>query len=117
MDRSRPDRVAGPRSRHLESRAQGDVALTRAKRVGTGPQRGPGARAAGEVAEAVPALAERLADPGEDPTVRTAAAWALGRIGTDHASQGPAARPGKPTTRRGEAMRVGRRDEAVRSRE
>ena len=30
--------------------------------------------------DAVPALAARLADPKEDPTIRHAAAWALGRI-------------------------------------
>jgi epoxyqueuosine reductase len=34
------------------------------------------------VAEAVPALAERLNDEAEDPAVRDAAAWALGQIGT-----------------------------------
>jgi len=34
------------------------------------------------VAAAVPALARRLADAGEDPVVQAAAAWALGRIGT-----------------------------------
>jgi len=38
-----------------------------------------------QVAAAVPALARRLADAGEDPVVRAAAAWALGRIGTETA--------------------------------
>jgi epoxyqueuosine reductase len=37
------------------------------------------------VAEAVPALAARLADDREDPVVRASAAWALGRIGGDTA--------------------------------
>jgi len=36
-------------------------------------------------ADAVPALIARLADPGEDPAIRDAAAWALGRIGTPEA--------------------------------
>jgi epoxyqueuosine reductase len=37
------------------------------------------------VAQAVPALGRRLADVEEDPVVRAAAAWALGRIGTAEA--------------------------------
>jgi epoxyqueuosine reductase len=36
-----------------------------------------------QVVDATEALAARLADATEDPTVRAAAAWALGRLGTD----------------------------------
>jgi epoxyqueuosine reductase len=39
------------------------------------------------VTEAVPALQSLLSDIEEDPVVRSAAAWALGRIGTDDARQ------------------------------
>jgi epoxyqueuosine reductase len=39
------------------------------------------------VTEAVVALQQRLADVDEDRAVRAAAAWALGRIGTDAANE------------------------------
>jgi len=57
------------------------TALVRTKRVGLVRN---AALVLGQrhVAAAVPALARRLADAGEDPVVQAAAAWALGRIGT-----------------------------------
>jgi epoxyqueuosine reductase len=62
----------------------GGTALTRAKRVGLVRN---AALALGDrrVAQAVPALGRRLVDVEEDPVVRAAAAWALGRIQTDEA--------------------------------
>ena len=42
------------------------------------------------VAEAEPALTRRLTDAGEDPAVRAAAAWALGRMGTASRVESPA---------------------------
>ena len=47
--------------------------------------------------EAVGPLAARLDDRGEDPVVRAAAAWALGRIGTDRRADRP--RAASATTR------------------
>ena len=60
------------------------TALVRTKRVGLVRN---AALVLGQrhVAAAVPALARRLADAGEDPVVQAAAAWALGRIGTGKA--------------------------------
>ncbi len=60
------------------------TALSRTKRVGLVRN---AALVLGErqVTSAVPALARRLADDGEHPVVRGAAAWALGRIGTEAA--------------------------------
>jgi epoxyqueuosine reductase len=60
------------------------TALVRTKRVGLVRN---AALVLGQrhVAAAVPALARRLADAGEDPVVQAAAAWALGRIGTETA--------------------------------
>ncbi len=62
----------------------GGTALTRAKRVGLVRN---AALVLGDrrVVEAVTALGRRLADLEEDPVVRSAAAWALGRIETDDA--------------------------------
>jgi epoxyqueuosine reductase len=69
------------RSKGDWKRALRGSALERARRVGLvrnaalalGTARDEGAAAA---------LADRLADLGEDPVIRSASAWALGRIGT-----------------------------------
>jgi epoxyqueuosine reductase len=60
------------------------TALARAKRVGLVRN---AALVLGQrhVVAAVPALARRLADADEDPVVRAAAAWALGRISSESA--------------------------------
>ena len=60
------------------------TALLRAKRAGLVRN---AALVLGErqVEAAVPALARRLADASEDPVIQAAAAWALGRIGTEAA--------------------------------
>jgi len=63
------------------------TSLARAKRVGL-VRNAALVLGAGRIAEAVPALLRRLADTSEDLTVRTAAAWALGRIGTEPARAG-----------------------------
>ena len=62
----------------------GGTALTRAKRVGL-VRNAALALGGRRVAQAVPALGRRLVDVEEDPVVRAAAAWALGRIQTDEA--------------------------------
>lgn len=58
------------------------TSLARAKRAGL-IRNAALVLGAGRIAEAVPALVRRLADATEDLTVRSAAAWALGRIGTE----------------------------------
>ena len=77
---SRPHRMAGPRPSAWRTALRG-TALLRSKRVGLVRN---AVLVLGErlVVAAVPALARRLTDAGEDPVVRAAAAWALGRIGT-----------------------------------
>ncbi len=62
------------------------TSLARAKRAGL-IRNAALVLGAGRIAEAVPALLRRLADATEDLTVRTAAAWALGRIGTELARE------------------------------
>ncbi|WP_337176933.1 tRNA epoxyqueuosine(34) reductase QueG [Paludisphaera sp.] len=61
-----------------------DSSMRRAGRVGLVRNAAIALGAAGR-ADAVPALADLLDDPGEDPTIRDAAAWALRRIGTAEA--------------------------------
>ena len=63
------------------------TSLARAKRVGL-IRNAALVLGAGRIAEAVPALVRTLADSDENLTVRTAAAWALGRIGTESAREG-----------------------------
>jgi epoxyqueuosine reductase len=72
------------RSKGDWKRALRGSALERARRVGLVRN---AALALGTARDetAVSALADRLADVGEDPVIRAAAAWALGRIGSSEA--------------------------------
>jgi epoxyqueuosine reductase len=72
------------RSKSQWKRRFRDSALRRAGRSGLVRNAAIALGSAGR-GDAVPALAARLADPGEDPTIRDAAAWALRRIGTPEA--------------------------------
>ena len=90
VDRPRPDRLAGPTSRdEWRAAAQGDGARAGQAR-GAAPQRRPGPRHArrgrGRRCPRGPTVDDRT----EDPVVRAAAAWALGRIGTSAATGGAA---------------------------
>ncbi len=67
------------RSKGDWKRALKGSALERARRVGLVRNAALALGSAGRE-DAAPALAERLADRAEDPVVRAAAAWALGRI-------------------------------------
>jgi epoxyqueuosine reductase len=62
------------------------TAAARAKRVGLLRNAALVLGSSGAV-ESVEALAARLCDPAEDPVVRAASAWALGRIATDAARE------------------------------
>lgn len=72
------------RSKWRWKRLLNNSALRRAGRSGLMRNAALTLGAAGR-ADAVPALAARLADPGEDPTIRDATAWALRRIDTPEA--------------------------------
>ena len=78
VGRSRPGRMAREESRRLAAAAEGHGGVAGQAR-GPAAKRGPRARLA-RAAEAVDALAARLDDRTEDPVVRAASAWALGRI-------------------------------------
>jgi epoxyqueuosine reductase len=82
-----PDLVAWlSRPRQECTDALKGTALARAKRVGL-LRNAALALGSRRVVEAVPALRSRLSDVEEDPVVRSAAAWALGRIGTERAKE------------------------------